>query len=271
MTTVTRDAIILDFCATLEKLTANLRRDIATISADLELVQTPFESDKDSQGTTQEGARPEVPDNPRAVIQRRTAILVLYSYWESIIKESSERYLTLVESTCADAAGLCSPLRTLHRWTTLKNDGYLNRTSNLALSAHSILLKDNLDENVPSFSRHIVSPNSNLNAERFESICQWLNIDSGQFNIITDIRLPGTTPAKKYSSFLYQGKSITESIDRFVGYRNEVAHSALTKPPSITICSFYRAFIPELISAFIELLQDMAIQHSWMGASAPLT
>ena len=262
---VSNDAIILEFSDTLQGLTSNLRRDIHIISEDLGLTPARFERSEDTSDAVQKKATSEDVNSPRSAIHRRTFILVLYSYWESIIKESSEAYLSLVKTICTDPSTLCDPLRTLHRLTSLQSDGYLNRTDNLSFASHSILLKDGFKDEVPEFSTKFVAPKSNLNAERFRNICEWLNIDYDHCEIITETRLPGSKPTNKFSNFTYSGLAITECIDRFVGYRNDLAHSALNKPPSVAICSFYRTFIPDLIEAFTEDLENMAIADQWLS------
>lgn len=263
--TVSNDAIILEFCDKLEGLTSSLRRDILIISQDLGLNPSRFEPSEDTPDTAKNKAIIEESDNPRSAIHRRTFMLVLYSYWESIIKESSNAYLSLVETICRDPSTLCDPLRTLHRLTSLESDGYLKRTDHLSFASHSILLKNGFGDEVPKFSHKFVAPKSNLNADRFSDICEWLNIDYDHFEIITETKLPGSEATNKYSSFTYTGENIRLCIDRFVGYRNELAHSALNKPPSVAICSFYRTFIPDLINAFTEDLQSMAIDEEWLS------
>ena len=262
---MSNDAIILEFCNKLEGLTGSLRRDIHIISEDLGLIPARFERSEDTHEAPQNKAAIEEADNPRSTIHRRTFILVLYSYWESIIKESSEAYLSLVETICTDPSTLCDPLRTLHRLTSLESDGYLKRTDHLSFASHSILLKNSFEYEVPEFSHKFIAPKSNLNADRFTDICEWLNIDYDDFEIITETKLPGSKPTNKYSNFTYTGENIRLCIDRFVGYRNELAHSALNKPPSVAICSFYRTFIPDLIKAFTEDLQSMAIDEQWLS------
>lgn len=262
---VSNKANILEFCDKLEGLTSSLRRDIHIISEDLGLIAARFERNTDTPDTAQKKATIEETDSPRSAIQRRTFVLLLYSYWESIIKESSRAYLSLIETICTDPSTLCDPLRTLHRLTSLEADGYLKRTDNLSFASHSILLKNSFKDEVPEFSTKFVAPKSNLNAERFTNICEWLNIDYNRFEIITETKLPGSRPTNKFSNFTYTGPAITSCIDRFVGYRNDLAHSALNKPPSVAICSFYRTFIPDLIKAFTEDLQNMAIDKQWLS------
>lgn len=255
---------ISKFCDKIDSITSRLHQDIAIISADLILSSDDYTIHSFSKLSQNNPASTKNRPSRRNIVHRRNLILTLYSYWESIIKESSNQYLKLVENTTTDASKLCRSLFILHKWSHLKSLGYTTASKVAKIKVQSCLIDEQAERKKPKLSREAVRPNSNLTGTRFIEICQWLNIDIDSFSIYTPTRFPNSSPIQNHANYTYSGDSLIEAIDKFVGHRNELAHSAINTPPNIEICRFYYDFIPEIIFAFTSELQKKACSRSWL-------
>lgn len=256
---------ISSFCDKIDSITSKLHQDINIISSDLILHDREYTipslstNNLPPQGTRKQNT------SRRDIVHRRNLILTLYSYWESIIKESSSQYLKLIEGATSDASKLCTPLLVLHKWSRLKSLGYIN-TSNVArMKVQSCLIEDPTEVARPKLSRAAIHPESNLTGERFIDICQWLDISTMSFSVSTRTKFPNSEPIQSEVDYKYSGDSLIQVIDKFVGHRNELAHSAISSPPNIQICEFYYDFIPKIIYAFTSQLQQKACDRSWLA------
>lgn len=255
---------ISKFCDKVDSITSKLHQDVAIISSDLTLSNDEYtihSFSKRNQSTPSAGQHN---ISRRDIVHRRNLILTLYSYWESIIKESSDQYLKLIEDTTTDASKLCKSLLILHKWSYLKSCGYTAVSKVAKMEAQACLLDNQADKVRPKLSRIAVRPNSNLTGSRFIEICQWLNINLDNFAINTDTQFPNSTPTQNHVNYTYSGESLVDAINKFVGHRNELAHSAISTPPNIQICRFYYDFIPKIIYAFTSELQEKACNRSWL-------
>lgn len=259
------EAQISRFCDKIDSITSKLHQDINIISSDLILHDREYTTPSLSTNNLTPQGTGKQKTSRREIVHRRNLILTLYSYWESIVKESSYQYLKLIEHATSDASKLCMPLLVLHKWSRLKSLGYIS-TSNVArMKVQSCLIEDPTEVTRPKLSRDAVRPQSNLNAKRFIDICQWLDISTMSFSVNTHTKFPNSEPIQNEVDYTYSGDSLIQAIDKFVGHRNELAHSAICMPPNIQICVFYYDFIPKIIYTFTSQLQQKACDRSWLA------
>ena len=249
------------FCDKTDSITSKLHQDIAIIRSDLMLHHDEYTIPSLSRHNHAPRGTRNQNVSRRDIVHRRNLILTLYS------KESSVKYLTLVEKTTSDSSKLCTPLLVLHKWSRLKSLGYTASSQVARIEVQSCLIEHPTEATKPKLCRDAVHPQSNLSAKRFIDICQWLDIDIDSFSINTATLLPNSTPIHNQVDYTYSGDSLTKAIDTFVGHRNELAHSAIRRPPDIDICRFYCDFIPNIIYAFTSQLQQKACDRSWLATT----
>ena len=212
-------------------------------------------------------------NEPISRLSRRNFTLLLYAYWESIIKETIKDYIKHVEHTAHHYDELIDPLRLAH----LRNHLTISHSH---LSARK---KTTLSDDINKFQGHkdklfapaspkvysdaLYGSQSNLSWERFERTLVWAGFPLPVIRLkIQDpfaIGKPVYSTISKKVTYLYSELEIKVWLGQFLQARNNLAHSALLDPPSYDHCAFFGLFISELLDWFSNIIRDAAENEHW--------
>ena len=207
---------------------------------------------------------------PAARLSRRNFVLLLYSYWEAIVKESVKDYICLVESLALDYSQLCPALRLAHHRKRFSKETRFLRSTEMMSSfeAYSgfcdrLALGDKPD----LYDVGLFGADSNLSSKVLERVLVWSGLP------LPTLELPGQDPAKLASKqispiarrveYYYSWEAVSKSLDSFLHARNQLAHSALNDPPPFQLCQFYDMFIGGLLDWFANSLLDAVDRELW--------
>ena len=207
---------------------------------------------------------------PAARLSRRNFVLLLYAYWEAIVKESVKDYICLVESLALDYSQLCPALRLAHHRKRFSKETRFLRSTEMMSSfeAYSgfcdrLALGDKPD----LYDDGLFGADSNLSSKVLKRVLVWSGLP------LPTLELPGQDPAKLASKhispiarrveYYYSWEAVSKSLDSFLHARNQLAHSALNDPPHFELCQFYDMFIGGLLDWFANSLLDAVDREQW--------
>ena len=207
---------------------------------------------------------------PAARLSRRNFVLLLYAYWEAIVKESVKDYICLVESLALDYSQLCPALRLAHHRKRFSKETRFLRSTEMMSSfeAYSgfcdrLALGDKPD----LYDDGLFGADSNLSSKALKRVLVWSGLP------LPTLELPGQDPAKLASKhispiarrveYYYSWEAVSKSLDSFLHARNQLAHSALNDPPHFELCQFYDMFIGGLLDWFANSLLDAVDREQW--------
>lgn len=207
---------------------------------------------------------------PAARLSRRNFVLLLYSYWEAIVKESVKDYICLVESLALHYSQLCPALCLAHHRKRFSKQTRSLRSAELTSSFEAyrgfcdrLALGDKPD----LYDDKLFGADSNLSSKVLERILLWSGLP------LPTLELPGQDPrqmaSKKISpiahrvEYHYSWETVSKFLDLFLYARNQLGHSALNDPPNFELCQFYNMFIGGLLDWFANSLRDAVDQELW--------
>ena len=212
-------------------------------------------------------------NEPISRLSRRNFTLLLYAYWESIIKQTIKDYIEHVEHTAQHYDELIRPLRLAHLPNHLTaSHSHLSGRKSTSLSVDLSKFQDYEDElfaptSPKVYSDTLFGSQSNLNWERFERILAWAGLPLPELRL--DIQDPFTIGKAVHSNiskkitYHYSNLEIKVWLGHFLHARNNLAHSALLDPPSYDHCVFFGLFISELLAWFSNIIRDAAENEHW--------
>lgn len=210
---------------------------------------------------------------PIARLSRRNYVLLLYAYWESIVKQTVRDYIAHVENAADHYNQLITPLRLAHRRNHLSRS-YLNvRAPKRNVLSDEMAKFEACEETLtlpdkPAlYDFSLFDSRSNLNWSRLERILTWIGVSLPHFHLtvrdpygITQLSYSDVTKKNIYD---YGPEPIRIWLDTFLKARNSLAHSALDDPPCYEHCIFFGLFISALLSWFSDVMRDAAENELW--------
>lgn len=210
---------------------------------------------------------------PAARLSRRNFTLLLYSYWEAIVKENVKDYVLLAQNLSEHYSDLNESLYLAHhrkifsKCTKVLRKAELTSTfNNYSDLYHGLILKEQPD----LYDPELFGANSNLKPKQFERILQWLGLS------VPELRLsqqdPGNLAVKETSAiarkteYYYSWGVVEKYLNSFVGSRNGLAHSALCNAPDLELCLFYNVFICGLLDWLATTLRYAVDNQLWRSA-----
>lgn len=207
---------------------------------------------------------------PAARLSRRNFVLLLYSYWEAIVKESVKDYIHLVESLALDYSQLCPALRLAHHRKRFSKETSFLRSTELISSFKAYRgFRDRLalGDKPDLYDDGLFGADSNLSSKVLERVLVWSGLPLPTLELPRQD--PGKLASKKISpiarrvEYYYSWETVSKCLDLFLFARNQLAHSALNDPPSFELCQFYNMFIGGLLDWFANSLRDAVDRELW--------
>lgn len=210
---------------------------------------------------------------PISRLSRRNFVLLLYAYWESIVKQTVKDYIEHVELSADHYDQLITPLRLAHYRKHLSKSYSNVRAPKKAVLSDEMAKfeacegKLTLPDKPELYDYSLFDSQSNLSWPRLERILTWIGVPLPQFCL--SVRDPHGIAQLSYSSvakrniYDYEPSVICIWLGKFLKARNGLAHSALDDPPSYEYCVFFGQFISELLHWFSEVMRDAVENELW--------
>lgn len=207
---------------------------------------------------------------PAARLSRRNFVLLLYSYWEAIVKESVKDYIRLVESLSLDYSQLCPALRLAHHRKRFSKETSFLRSAELMSSFEAYRkFRDRLalGDKPDLYDDGLFGADSNLSSKVLERVLVWSGLPLPTLELPKQdpgkLALKRVSPIARRVEYYYNWETVSKSLNMFLFARNQLAHSALNDPPPFELCQFYNMFIDGLLDCFANSLRDAVDQELW--------
>lgn len=218
---------------------------------------------------------------PSQRLSRRNFVLLLYAYWESLVKETMRDYVNLAQQSVSSYSELIPSFRLAHYRNHLLSrfKKHANCLSSSKLSVYDGIYKDFIIPEAPlllvgnSREDAIFSSDSNLKPDVLARMLEWaglrypeLYLECGSPESLRELYLADKCSHcdSRKTVYYYSWKGVECCLNSFVGHRNSVAHSALADPPDYHMCLFYYSFVRGLLDWFASEVRDAVENRRWL-------